>query len=68
MSWPILASPGCLERPIFDLVIEPDLKKGVDPLLLASLAKEKVSTDSFVSEGGAVGCAFVIPTLGVQKT
>ena len=69
--------PWGLEKPTFDLRYGEAHSKKADPLYLATLAKERVSTrlshhlkiftDGSVFEEGEIGCAFVIPDLGVTK-
>lgn len=69
--------PWELEKPTFDHSYGEAHSKKADPLYLATLAKERVSTrlsqhlkiftDGSVLEEGEIGCAFVIPDLKITK-
>lgn len=65
------------ERPLVIPSLAPDAKKETDVHYLAMLAREKLNempahlpvyTDGSVSADGKVGCAFVVPSLGVRKS
>jgi ribonuclease HI len=70
-------APWIRERAQISSKFEGDPKKSDNPLLLATLAKEKIATelnshlqiftDGSILDTGETGCSFVIPSLGIKR-